>query len=343
MRRTILLLFAMVLFSGIARVDAAPGDAIYTRPGSLVSASPGRLNLYCKGHGSPAVVFDSGWEDWAPAWAFVQPAVARWTRACSYDRAGSGFSDPGPMPRTSLRIADELHSALQHAGIRGPYILVGHSFGSYNMRTFADRFMPEVAGLVLVDGEDGDVEPPAQRSHDDREYASIVAELRACRNALASGRHLPMLAARGKGARMTCAQQFFRGLPEHTFSPALNAAVLAITNHKQALYDAVISEMREMPWDERYLRRHRRSFGSRPVRILTAQNHYYDTSKTPPALHRKHLAEEREEARTQAKWLSLSSDAKQIFAYKSGHYIELDQPYIVIDAIRDVLQRVRRQ
>ena len=89
------------------------GDTVYARPGQLVSAADGaRLNLYCMGSGSPTVVFDSGWEDWAPAWSKVQPEIAKWTRACSYDRAGAGFSDPGPMPRTSVRIAQELRTAL---------------------------------------------------------------------------------------------------------------------------------------------------------------------------------------------------------------------------------------
>src|SRR5919109_1978008 len=91
----------------------------------LVPANGTRLNLYCMGSGSPAVVFDSGWEDWAPVWTIVQPKVAKWTRACSYDRAGAGFSDPGPMPRSSVRIAEELHTAFHRAGIAGPYILVG--------------------------------------------------------------------------------------------------------------------------------------------------------------------------------------------------------------------------
>src|ERR1700742_440575 len=108
--------------------SAAPADTLYAQPGQLVSADKTRLNFYCMGNGSPAVVIDSGWEDWAPAWATVQPQVAKWTRACSYDRAGAGFSDAGPMPRTSVRIADELHSALHNAGIDGPYILVGHAF-----------------------------------------------------------------------------------------------------------------------------------------------------------------------------------------------------------------------
>jgi pimeloyl-ACP methyl ester carboxylesterase len=89
-------------------VEAAQGDEIYTKPGQPVEASGTHLNFYCSGSGSPAVVFDSGWEDWAPLWTIVQPEVARWTRACSYDRAGAGFSDPGRLPPTSVRIADEL-------------------------------------------------------------------------------------------------------------------------------------------------------------------------------------------------------------------------------------------
>src|SRR5207237_9306542 len=107
-----------------------PGAAVYAERGKLVDAVNGfRLNLCCMGSGSPTVVFESGWEDWAPAWAIVQPRIAKWTRACSYDRAGTGFSDPGPMPRTSVRIADELHTALHSAVVKGTYTLVGHAFG----------------------------------------------------------------------------------------------------------------------------------------------------------------------------------------------------------------------
>jgi hypothetical protein len=141
--------------------------------------------------------------------------------------------------------------------------------------------------------------------------------------------------------KMGCNQQYFRGIPERMFPAQLNSTILDITRTKMPLYTDVVSEMNEMPWDERYLIAHRTSFGSRPVRVLTAQNHFYDTSKTPRALHRKHLAFENEEARTQARWLSLSSDSKQIFAPRSGHYIELDQPKIVINAIRYEINRGR--
>jgi pimeloyl-ACP methyl ester carboxylesterase len=112
---------SICLFFGVQSVaPAAPGDEIYARPGQLVPAQATRLNFYCMGKGSPTVVFDSGWGDWAPVWMIVQPQVAKRTRACSYDRAGAGFSDPGPLPRTSVRIAAELRSALHNAGIQGP-------------------------------------------------------------------------------------------------------------------------------------------------------------------------------------------------------------------------------
>src|SRR5262249_54543232 len=97
-----LLVWSCLLLCAPHTGSAAPGDEVYSRPGTLIPTTGTRLNFYCMGTGSPTVVFDSGWEDWAPVWTIVQPEVARFTRACSYDRAGAGFSDPGPMPRTSV-------------------------------------------------------------------------------------------------------------------------------------------------------------------------------------------------------------------------------------------------
>jgi pimeloyl-ACP methyl ester carboxylesterase len=148
---------------GQSASGAAPNDTVYANPGMLVSANGTRLNLYCMGSGSPTVVLESGWEDWAPAWAIVQPRIAEWTRACSYDRAGAGFSDAGLMPRTSVRMADELRNALLNAGVTGPYVLVGHAFGGDIVRTFADRYMPLVAGLVLVEADPNDLLPKVMR------------------------------------------------------------------------------------------------------------------------------------------------------------------------------------
>lgn len=337
--RAAIALAATSLLCG-ALASAAPSDLRYAKPEQLVRTSDGaRLNLTCMGHGSPAVILDAGWEDWAPAWALTQPEIAAHTRVCAVDRAGSGFSSAGPFPRTSVRIAEELHSALHRAGIAPPYILAGHSFGGYNIRTFADLYMPEVAGAVFVDVESGDMEPAKMRAADDRDDATYSAQLAACGRAVAQHRPLPPL----PHTHIPCSHQFFRGLPMKEWSPKLNATVLRIANTDPGLYRAVVSEMREMPADERWLTAHRRSFGSRPLIVLTAQNHNYDTAKTPPAVHAKHEAFERQWAAIQRKYLSLSSDSRQVLVPKSGHYIELDQPNVVIDAVLSELSQVRNR
>jgi pimeloyl-ACP methyl ester carboxylesterase len=310
-------------------VDAAPGDEMYTKPGQLVEADGTRLNLYCSGSGSPAVVFDSGWEDWAPVWTIVQPEVARWTRACSYDRAGAGFSDPGRLPRTSVHIAEELRSALYHAGVEGPYILVGHAFGGDNVRTFAQLYTAEVAGLVLVEA---DVGIPGERRGD----AQRIAELRQCRDAVASGKPLPPLPARAGRPERSCAQQFFRGLPEAMWSPELNAKLLELAQTKVAIYDTYISEMEQMPEDETYLEQHRHSLGSRPVRVLSSGYHGIHAIDPAHRLDPQQQKYEQEVARAQSRWLELSSNSKQLFTDKSSEYIPFDQPGFVVEAIREV-------
>jgi pimeloyl-ACP methyl ester carboxylesterase len=300
------------------------------------------MNLYCMGSGSPTVVFDSGWEDWAPAWSKVQPEVAQWTRACSYDRAGVGFSDPGPMPRTSVHIAQELRTALHHAGIAGPYILVGHAFGGDNIRTFADLYMREVAGLVLVDADPTDVEPKAMQEEEHRGHVGVLSELRDCRNAIAEHKPLPALPSRTGQPQRNCAQQFFRGLPEEAWSPILNAKMLEIAQTKVALYDAYLSEMEQAPSDEAYLQQHRRLFGSRPIRVLTSENHGVGHLERKPPDTPNHLKYEQETTLAQARWLGLSSNAKQILARNSSEYIQFDEPETVINAIREVYDQTRR-
>lgn len=113
------------------------------------------MRMWITGEGSPAVVFESGGSgaNGAPLemWERVQPAVAGFARTVSYDRAGSGRSAPGPLPRDARQVARELHTALAHAGVPPPYILVGHSFGGPLIRVFADLYPGEIAGLVLVD------------------------------------------------------------------------------------------------------------------------------------------------------------------------------------------------
>ncbi len=112
------------------------------------------LNLYCSGSGSPTVVMDSGAGITGYNWNLVQSGVSRMTRACWYDRAGYGWSDPAPRTRTAADIAADLHKLLHAAGISPPYVLVGHSLGGFSVRVFAAQYSSEVAGMVLVDSAD---------------------------------------------------------------------------------------------------------------------------------------------------------------------------------------------
>ncbi len=120
-------------------------------PGTMVDVGGFRMHLYCAGNGPLTVILDSGLSDTWLHWNKVQPQVAQFTRVCSYDRAGLGWSDPSPRPRTSRVIAEELHGLLQKAQVPPPYVLVGHSMGGLNVRAYANMYPSEVRGMVLVD------------------------------------------------------------------------------------------------------------------------------------------------------------------------------------------------
>ena len=128
----------------------------FPEPGRLIDLGGYRLLLNCTGTGSPTVILETGWGGLSVDWRAVQPEIAKFSRVCSYDRAGYGGSDPGPMPRTSLQIATELHTLLRDAGEMPPYILVGHSFGGYNVRVFNGLYPDEIAGIVLADATQED-------------------------------------------------------------------------------------------------------------------------------------------------------------------------------------------
>jgi len=120
-------------------------------PGRFIDVGTHRLHVCCAGEGTPTVVFDSALAGSVLSWVFVQTEVAAFARTCSYDRAGMGWSDAGPMPRTLGRIVDELHRLLTLAEVRPPVVLVGHSYGGLVMQLYATRYRDDVAGMVLVD------------------------------------------------------------------------------------------------------------------------------------------------------------------------------------------------
>jgi pimeloyl-ACP methyl ester carboxylesterase len=125
-------------------------------PGRLVDVGGHRLHIWCTGSGTPSVILETGLGGSSADWGFVQPEVAGFTRVCSYDRAGMGYSDPGPSPRTTRSMAHELAQLLDRGGVSGPVILVGASIGGLIARVFASEHAERVAGLVLVDASHED-------------------------------------------------------------------------------------------------------------------------------------------------------------------------------------------
>jgi pimeloyl-ACP methyl ester carboxylesterase len=134
-----------IVFTATAAATGAPA------PGRLVELGGHRLHLHCTGRGSPTVVVENGFDELSTDWARVQERVARTTRICTYDRAGYGWSDRGPLPRTFDQINLELRDALHRTGEKAPLVLAGHSFGGGVVRQFARTYPADVAGLVLVD------------------------------------------------------------------------------------------------------------------------------------------------------------------------------------------------
>jgi pimeloyl-ACP methyl ester carboxylesterase len=128
------------------------GDARrYPPPGQLVDVGGQRLHLSCVGKGSPTVVLDAGLGGFSLDWDAVLSEIATSTRVCAYDRAGLGWSEPGPSPRSPQQFASELHALLTNAGVTGPYVLVAHSISGKTARLFASQHPTEVAGMVLID------------------------------------------------------------------------------------------------------------------------------------------------------------------------------------------------
>jgi pimeloyl-ACP methyl ester carboxylesterase len=131
--------------------------AAFPGPGEMVDVGEHRLHMNCLGQGSPTVVLDAGLGYTSVEWSgWVQPEVAKHTRVCAYDRAGMGWSEPGPGAANATQTTAELHALLQEADEEGPYVLVGHSLAGLYSRIYAERYPEEVAGMVLVDSSHPD-------------------------------------------------------------------------------------------------------------------------------------------------------------------------------------------
>ncbi len=299
-------------------------------PGGLIDVGGHRLHLHCQGVDGPPVVFDAALGASSLSWTYVLPEVAAFARACAFDRAGFGWSDAGPLPRTTGRIVEELRALLASAAVPPPYILVGHSFGGLTARLFLQRFPQDVAGLVLLDPaypEDW-VSPSAAHAALVRRgvqlcrYARHAARLRithvvaalAQAGALGSARLAAFIASRGALQRVD----------EEVMAPAakLPSDVRAIAQRfwrEAKFFEALGSQIESIgesaatvPVDQ--------EFGDVPMVVVSGE-----TNSDAGQLARQ----ERLAAR--------SSRGRHVIARRSGHWIPLDRPDVVVAAVREVM------
>ena len=322
-RRVLLVLVGLilvVLLAGLVYQFVATRLAYreYPAPGEMVAVSGHGMQLYCAGkaRGGPTVVMDSGIGGGLLDWQTVQPKVAKFARVCSYDRSGLGWSESGPKPRTSPQIVKELHALLKNAGVGGPYVLVGHSFGGANVQLYAAEYPKEVAGMVLVDSAldmrvlDKDLRDAAEGATPSPLTLKAMAPLGIVR--LLSG-------GSGEG-----------GLPEG-FEEERNA-IYNSTRHLYAVADesATINKSVAKATDAAP------SLGEKPLIVLSAGSRQYPGFTKGQAKRFNERANEFE-----ASLPDLSQNSKLVEAKDSTHYIQFDRPGLVVDAIRRVVGAAR--
>lgn len=280
--------------------------------GKLVDVGGYRVHLYCTGRGNPAVVIVGA--GFSFDWGLVQPKVAKFTQVCSYDHSGIGWSDPGPNDSCSLRVS-EVHAALKNSGIKGPYVLVGHSLGGLVARVYASNYPDEVAGVVFVDHalmlhalmsgpppSDAKVPPPPPPSMP------------------------PMPSGGGIESDPNFSKLSSRDRQLHLWAMAQTRNQMALQANMEMMPQCVAAA-------DAIAKEHRHPFGDKPLVDVSTDmgTHVPDDSGSVG----------RSYAKLQADLLSLSQNSKQMIAEKSGHFIIIDRPDVVVDAISQAVQSVR--
>lgn len=301
-------------------------------PGRLVQVNERQMHIQVAGEGTPTVIFESGMGASCLSWTLVQPQVAQFTRAVSYDRSGHGWSDQAREPRTARQIAQELRTLLEATGVPGPYVLVGHSFGGYVNRAFAHVYRHEVVGMVLVDS----VHPAEWENPTQEQLRMIEVGLRYAWIAAWLAR---------LGFVRFCLARLARG------SPRLGrAAVSAFGIGTAAAVQRIAGEIRKLPapilpvvralWSQpknfmslgQYVAAlpvsaaeaaAASTLGDLPLVVLSGDHH-----AAPYTDWQGDLAQ-------------LSSRGRHVVASDSGHWIHLDHPELVTGAIREVVATAR--
>jgi pimeloyl-ACP methyl ester carboxylesterase len=286
----------------------------YPPPGKRIDIGGFQLHLYCSGEkqgGLPTVILEAGGGNASPDWALVQPEIAKVTRVCSYDRAGRAWSDMGPLPRSSKVFATELHTLLNAAGENGPYVVVGHSYGSHTVRIFASDYPTEVAGIILVDSrmEELSSHPlfTPTRSSGQMSLWSILARFGFFR-------------VIGKNMLPAVYQE---KLPNYPLDIIFTPQFFKINE----LEDTEISDSDVRETD---------GFGDTPLIVIVH-------GKPAPMIYGQLDGTDLEEAErlfhSAAKNLAaLSTDSQYIVAEDSGHMVPIERPDVVIEAILSLVE-----
>lgn len=279
-------------------------------PGRRFDVGGYRMHIDCTGQGTPAVILESGLGDTYVTWRKVQPQIAKFTRVCSYDRAGLGYSGSSSQPRTSKTMAQELHTLLRAAEIAPPYVLVGHSMGGFNVRLYASLYRNEVAGMVLVDSSHPDQEnrfPPELKNME----GSWLREAEFLEYTMPLG--VPRLME-------LCDKEPIERAAECNFHSAQEGVAELKAFSESAAETAVTGTL-----------------GDLPLAVLS-----HDPDK-PSADLSPDLARPANDAweKMQEELAHLSTRGTQTIAKNSAHYIQIDRPDIVSEAIRNVVDQSR--
>jgi pimeloyl-ACP methyl ester carboxylesterase len=318
------LLGLAILFGAVAeRVIRARAAREYPAPGRLVDIGGRRIQIDCRGAGSPTVVLESGLDTFGSlSWVAVHDSIAKTSRTCAYSRAGIMWSDAVSGAFDTQSVAQDLHEALTKAGEPAPFVVVGHSLGGPYALIFTDLYPADVAGLVFVDASH-----PDQVERLRRAAGTPVKDPTIMLNILAS------LAWTGIGRLIPAG-----GNPK---IPAATGAAMAA--YTPTSFAPAVRELKSLNATLGAAGKHRR-LADRPLVVLTAM------AELPPAVLKGVGMTRAQGVRFQAEWKTLhddeatwSSHSRHEVVPDATHYIQLDRPDVVIKAVREVVDAVRNQ
>ena len=323
-----LLLLVVLLLVGIAyeQIGERQEHNRFPQVGRSVDIGGRSLNIYCSGEGAPTVILDTGGSSPGYSNLVVQRQVAKFTRACWFDRAGLGWSDPSPVEQTSAAIAEDLHTLLHAAGVPPPYVLIASSFSGFNVRVFTGKYPSEVAGAVLVDSVHED-----QERYEPRATIALVNRLPApIRSLLCTA--VPLAARVGIVRLLLKPSQPPRNTP-----PGFTAEQATTLQGLESQTKSFVAAAGCNAWEKSAAQAHAAgNLGNRPLIVLTAGQPF---RVGDPEID-KELADFHDiwVHQLQRQLAQLSTRGRQVIVEDSTHAID---PDAVLKASREVLLEIR--